>query len=142
MNTTSDQRDIRELMARYVDAVNRKDGAAWAATWAQDATWNLLGTEVVGRENILGLWQQMMTGFEFAVMMPSSCLIEISGDSANGHWYLHEYTRDLEGAATTILSRYLDSYRKVDGQWLYQTRQYEFIYRGPPDLSGDYTPLP
>lgn len=142
MKTENDQEALRELMARYVDAVNRKDEPAWAATWTEDATWNLLGTEVMGRDNIVSLWQQMMTGFEFAVMMPSSGLFEISGDSARGHWYLQEHTRDLEGTASTILSRYLDSYRKVDGHWLYQTRRYELIYHGPADLSGNYTPLP
>ena len=132
---------LRNLMARYVDAVNRRDGDAWAKTWAEDASWDLLGTEVSGRANIVGLWQQMMSGFEFALMMPSSCLLEIDGDRASGHWYLQEYTRDLEGNSGTVLSRYLDTYSRVDGQWLYQSRRYSFIYHGPADLSGNYTPL-
>lgn len=142
MNTQQDEIDLRNLMARYIDAVNRRDGEAWAATWAEDASWDLLGTEVVGRANIVGLWQQMMGGFEFALMMPSSCLLEIDGDQASGHWYLQEYTRDLEGNSGTVLSRYLDTYSRIDGQWLYQSRRYSFIYHGPADLSGTYTPLP
>ena len=31
---------------------------------------------------------------------------------------------------------------RCDGQWLYQSRQYNIIYNGPGDLSGTYTPLP
>ena len=73
-------------------------------------------------------------------MMPNSCLFEVDGDSASGHWYLHEYTRDKEGTATTILSRYQDTYIKQDGQWLFKSRDYTFIYNGPADLSGNYTP--
>ena len=141
MQNLEDDLALKSLMARYIDAVNRRDGDAWSATWAEDGVWNLLGSPVEGRDNIVGLWQQMMAGFEFAIMMPSSCLFEIDGDTASGHWYLHEYTRDLEGTASTILSRYVDTYVKQDGQWLFKTREYGFIYNGPSDLSGAYTPL-
>ena len=141
MNSIEDELALRNLMARYVDAVNRNDAAAWASTWAADAVWNLLGAPVTGRDNILGLWQQMMSSFEFAIMMPSSCLFDITGDTASGHWYLQEYTRDLEGNGSSVLSRYVDTYVKQDGQWLYQSREYGFIYHGAPDLSGSYTPL-
>ena len=141
MNSIEDELALRNLMARYVDAVNRNDAAAWASTWAADAVWNLLGAPVTGRDNILGLWQQMMSSFEFAIMMPSSCLFDITGDTASGHWYLQEYTRDLEGNGSSVLSRYVDTYVKQGGQWLYQSREYGFIYHGAPDLSGSYTPL-
>lgn len=139
MSKIEDELALQNLMARYVDAVNRSDAEAWIATWAEDAQWNLLGSPVDGRDNILALWQQMMASFEFAIMLPSTCLFDIQGDKASGHWYLHEHTRDLEGNATTILSRYLDTYTKQDGQWLYQSRHYNFIYNGAPDLSGSYT---
>ena len=141
MNSIEDESALRNLMARYVDAVNRSDAAAWASTWAADGVWNLLGAPVTGRDNILALWQQMMGGFEFAIMMPSSCLFDITGDTASGHWYLQEYTRDLEGNGSIVLSRYADTYVKQEGEWLYQSREYGFIYHGTPDLSGTYTPL-
>ena len=141
MNALEDELALRNLMARYADAVNRHDADAWVATWAEDGVWNLLGNPVSGRDNILALWLQMMGSFEFALMLPSSCLFQVNGDSASGHWYLHEYTRDLQGTATTVLSRYLNTYVKQGGQWLFQSRHYSFIYNGPADLSGTYTPL-
>ena len=139
MNSMEDELALQNLMGRYSDAVNRVDADAWIATWAEDAVWNLLGNPVSGRDNILALWQQMMGSFEFALMLPSTCLFEVDGDTASGHWYLHEYTRDLEGTASTVLSRYLDTYTRQDGQWLFQSREYSFIYNGPSDLSGSYT---
>jgi ketosteroid isomerase-like protein len=138
MSNLEDELALRNLMATYVDAVNRYDADAWIATWAEDAEWNLLGTPITGRDNILALWQQMMASFEFALMIPSSCLFEIDGDTASGHWYLHEYSRQ-EGQGNVILSRYVDTYVKKDGQWLFQTRAYGFIYNGPNDMSGDFT---
>jgi len=141
MNALEDELALRNLMGRYADAVNRRDADAWIATWAADGVWNLLGNPVSGRDNILALWQQMMGSFEFALMLPSSCLFNVEGDTASGHWYLHEYTRDLQGNASAVLSRYLDTYIRQGGQWLFQSRQYSFIYNGPADLSGTYTPL-
>lgn len=138
MSTLEDENALRNLMARYVDAVNRYDGDAWIATWAEDGCWNLMGSPVTGRDAIRALWEQMMASFEFAIMFPNSSLFEIDGDSASGHWYLHEYGRDHDGKATTILSRYRDTYVKVDGEWLYASRAYDFIYNGPPDLSGAF----
>jgi ketosteroid isomerase-like protein len=139
MTNLEDELALRNLMARYVDAVNRYDADAWAATWAEDGVWNLLGSPVSGRDNILALWQQMMGSFEFALMMPNSCLFDVTGDTGSGHWYLHEYTRDKDGNASTILSRYVDTYVKLDGQWLFKTRDYGFIYNGPGDFSGSFT---
>lgn len=139
-NPLEDEIALRNLMGKYTDAVNRYDPNTWISTWAEDSTWNLMGTPVEGKDSILGLWQQMMSGFEFALMLPSSCLFDVDGDSATGHWYLHEYTRDKEGNATTVLSRYLDSYVKIDGQWYFKTREYSFIYNGDANLSGTYTP--
>lgn len=142
MSVMEDQQALRDLMARYVDAVARRDENDWAGTWAENARWSLAGNEVEGRDHIVALWLQMMSGFEFAVMMPSSCLFEIDGDSATGHWYLQEFTRDQEGNAASVLSRYRDTYSRVDGQWLYQSRDYDIMYFGPADLSADFAPLP
>jgi len=82
MNALEDELALRNLMGRYADAVNRRDADAWVATWAADGVWNLLGNPVSGRDNILALWQQMMGSFEFALMLPSSCLFKVDGDTA------------------------------------------------------------
>ena len=71
MSTLEDELALNKLMARYVDAANRRDGAAWSSTWAEDGRWLLMGMEISGRENILGLWQQVLEGFEFALLMPA-----------------------------------------------------------------------
>ena len=76
---------------------------------------------------------------EFALMLPGTSLCDVDGDTASGHWYMQELTRDLEGIAMVAVSRYQDSYCKQGGEWLYQSRQLDFIYQGPPDLSGNFT---
>jgi ketosteroid isomerase-like protein len=139
MSTLEDELALRTLMSRYIDAVHRRDAAAWAATWDDNGSWNLMGTQVTGKASIVALWQQMMAGLEFALMLPASCLFSIDGDTASGHWYLQEFTRDLEANASAIVSRYTDTYSKRTGQWLYQSRHYGVIYHGATDLGGNYT---
>ena len=140
MNTPEDEIAIRNLMATYVDAANRRDGEAWKATWVEDAVWELLGNPVECRDNILSLWSQVLETFDFALLIPSSGMFEVNGDHASGHWYLQEHTRNLKGEATSMISRYLDTYTRVEGSWLYQSRAYSVIYTGPADLSGQYIP--
>jgi len=139
VNNIEDEMGLRNLMARYADAVNRYDAGAWIGTWAEDGEWNLLGTPVRGREAILTLWHQMMGGFEFALLLPSSSLFAVQGERASGHWYLHEYNRDREGRAGVNVSRYDDTYVRRDGEWLFQSRRYTFLYNGAPDFSGTFT---
>ena len=62
MGRKKDERALQRLMSRYVDAANRRDGEAWAGTWAEDSCWHLMGLEAKGREAILQLWQQVVAG--------------------------------------------------------------------------------
>lgn len=141
MSTLEDTLALKDLMARYVDAVNHYDADSWIATWAEDGVWTLMGMPVSGRDNILAFWHEMMKAFGAVIMLPNSGTFEIDGDSATGHYYLHEYTQDKEGNGSVVLSRYQDSYCKRDGRWFYQTREHTMMYNGPTDLSGSFTPL-
>lgn len=42
--------------------------------------------------------------------------------------------------ANRVAAACRDTYLYREGPWLYQTRRYSFIYNGPADLSGSYTP--
>ena len=140
MSTSLDELAIRDLVARYIDAVNRYNAEDWAATWAEDATWDLMGTVVEGREAILQLWQGAMGSFEFALMMLNSGTLSVNGQSATGRWYLTEHLKMGDGSTNMTLGVYDDEYSCESGSWLFSRRSYNVIYQGPPDLSGAYTP--
>lgn len=55
----SDQ--IQTLLARYADAVCRFDAEQWAATWAEDAVWEMDPMSKTGRDEISAAWQGMLT---------------------------------------------------------------------------------
>jgi uncharacterized protein (TIGR02246 family) len=142
MSNPADELAIRQLAAEYIDAVNRYVGEDWIATWADDATWNLMGMEVAGRDAIYELWKGAMSTFEFAFMMLNSGTVNVDGDSASGRWYVTEHIKPKEGDNNLTLGVYDDSYVKRDGKWLFADRRYHVLYQGPADYSAQHNPYP
>jgi len=140
MSGNADELAIRNLAARYIDAVNRYHQDDWSATWSETASWNLLGMEVEGRDNIVQLWVGAMSTFDFALMMLNSGTIEVDGDTATGRWYVTEHIKPKEGETNITLGVYDDSYCREEGQWLFARRHYNVMYQGAADYSGNYTP--
>ena len=132
----ADELAIRNLVARYSDAVNRRDAAAWGDTWAVDATWKILGMAPQGREEIVKLWEQLMGGFPFVVQMPSECLIAVDGDTATGRAYLHEWGKGPDGSGMVTLGVYHDTFRRDPDGWRFTERDFHSMYSGPADMSG------
>jgi len=140
MSNPADELAIRDLNARYIDAVNRYNKEDWAANWSESATWNLMGMEVAGRDAIVELWTGAMSGFEFAIMMLNSGTIDVDGDTASGRWYVTEHLKPVEGDPNITLGVYDDEYAREDGRWVFARRHYNVIYQGPADYSGNYMP--
>ncbi len=138
--STLDELAIRDLNARYIDAVNRFNAEDWIATWSPTATWDLMGHVVEGGEAILATWQGAMGGFDMVVMMLNSGTIQVSGEQATGRWYITEHLVPGEGDANMTLGVYNDEYALEEGRWVFTRRTYQVIYQGPPDLSGNYMP--
>lgn len=123
-----DKLAIRELVESYNDAVMRFDAEAWGANWADDATWSLPGaTAVKGRDNIVEAWLQAMANFSFVGFFASAGPITVSGNEAQGIWYQQEFLHQKDGGKVAITGRYADSYVKIDGRWLFQSRDYTIL---------------
>lgn len=113
---------IRALNEAYADAVNRRDPQAWAATWAVDATWDLMGTVVTGREAIVGLWQGAMAGYRFVGFFCQTGPIVVAGDTANATVWTHEVLETSDGTTSRPLGRYDDEYVRTPGGWRFGRR--------------------
>jgi ketosteroid isomerase-like protein len=143
----SDRDEISDLVHRYSDAVTRKDRAQWAATWAEDAWWDLgKGRLTRGRNNIVEFWQNAVDGLNIVVQMVHNGAVKVDGDTASGRWYVSEHVQRKVGKGSwvshgVLLAWYDDTYCRVDGQWLFASRSLGSLYHGPPDLSGSFTPL-
>lgn len=144
-NPVEDELAIRHLVAAYADAVNRRDEALWASTWTNDGVWDLMGNEIVGKDAIVGMWNNAMGGFDFVAQLVYQGTLEINGASATGRWYLAEHLRPQgsEGGMFNI-GTYVDKYQRVDDKWLFSRRTYKVLYNdeGKGDMSGMVMPFP
>lgn len=128
---------VRNLVARYSDAVNRRDEAAWANTWAEDGVWCIVGMQARGRAEVVALWNKLMQGFPLVVQMPGECIVQVQGASAQCRAYLTESIKQPDGSALLSLGVYHDTIRCcADGQWRFARREFHAMYSGPPNLSA------
>lgn len=123
----ADQLAIRALIDSYTDAVFRRDAQDWGATWAEDAVWTLAGTEVRGREAIVGLWTQAMAGFPFVAFFAQIGHLAIQGDSATGRVYTHEFLELADGSVSRPVGQYLDVYTRTASGWKFAERHFSIL---------------
>lgn len=132
-----DDRAIRNLVARYCHALAERDDEAWAATWAEDGEWVVLGTAVRGRQAILEHLQKLVAPLAWVVQMAHDGLVEVSGDRAHGRWLIVELLQWKGSKGGQNIGRYRDAYvRCADGEWRFARREFHATYLGPPDLSA------
>jgi hypothetical protein len=95
---------------------------------------------VEGKSAIVELWVRETARYAVTVQLVAngtSDLDEGSG-SGSGRWYVHEYNRLMDGAATILLGCYDDTYRRTDDGWRFVRRELSIFYKGPPDLSAEF----
>jgi uncharacterized protein (TIGR02246 family) len=116
----ADRQLIQELNATYGDAVSRRDEAAFAATWAEDAVWHLPWLDPVeGRDAIVALWLAQMANYPFHNFSFYMGTIEVDGDRATGRKWTTELVVNARGESGRVTGRYDDDYVRRDGDWLY-----------------------
>lgn len=123
---------LRQLVAQFADAVIRNDGDAFAATWTDDASWDLgTGHPVTGRAALSAAFAAAMKPFTWIVQQPSVCVFEVdeaTGTGAGRVTFDERYQR-RRGGPGTMLATYHDEYRRESGQWRFAGRRLEAIDR-------------
>ncbi len=122
-----DQTAIVELVERCAGAVGDGDGDTWAATWVDDATWSLMGTEMEGIETIRQTWEGAIEMFGGVVQRVHPGTIAVEGDTATGRWLISELT----GTGEVMLGYYDDEYVRTDDGWRFGRRVFTLVGQGP-----------
>ncbi|HEY3002621.1 MAG TPA: nuclear transport factor 2 family protein [Kribbellaceae bacterium] len=136
-----DELAIRNLLARYGDAVCRRDAGAWIATWAPDCTWDLGGGRVTrGHEQTLALWRSSIAKYAWVAQLPASGTVELVDGQARGRWYVLELNHLADGDGVMHLGHYADTYVRTEAGWRFGVRKFHLIYRGAME-PGEVRPL-
>jgi uncharacterized protein (TIGR02246 family) len=143
IDSSADQLEIRNLTARFTDAVNRRDADALAALFTEDGEWHVPGVPVAqGREAISGRLAGLLTNFERLIQLTHSGHVDVTDDRATSVWYVTETAKDAAENSFEFTGVYTDSLvRSTDG-WRFQLRSFDFLYRAKASLDGKWYPHP
>jgi uncharacterized protein (TIGR02246 family) len=139
MTDTDDQLAIRDLTARFTDAVNRRDTQALAATFAEDGEWHVPGVPtVVGRAAIAEHLGGLLKNFQRLIQLTHSGHIDVSGNTAAAAWYLTEAAADAAGNAFDFTGVYTDALVRTTEGWRFRERSFAFLYRSKSTSTGKW----
>jgi uncharacterized protein (TIGR02246 family) len=139
---------IRQLHARYVDAVWRKDFDAFGDCFAQDCEWRISGMVLRGRSEIVEIFTRLAAKYRRILVTLRTPILEVGNKTATGRTYLTEQNVLAEGRALSAIGLYYERFVEHDDRWRFQWRLFQTHYAGPPDMSGpfienpDYGPPP
>lgn len=130
---------VRQLQARYVDAVWRKDFEAFGDCFTADGEWRIAGQVLRGREACAGLLRTVMPSIERVYMMLNAPLVELSDGAAIARTYLTEMNVPKDGQPIFAIGIYYDRCVQADdGRWRFAWHHYQSFYHGPGDLTAPF----
>lgn len=139
---------IRQLHARFIDAVFRKDATAFADCFAENAEWKIAGLHIRSRTEIGGLFGKLMGICARVQLIAGTPILEVGQGVATGRINVTELAKMTDGSSALTIGVYYDRYVEEAGRWRFQWRHFSLHYRGPSDLSAplvespDYGPFP
>ena len=120
---------IRQLHARYVDAVWRKDVAAFTACWTASARWRIAHVDARGPAESAEAFTTLIAPSQHVVMLPGALLLDDTPAGVVGRVLVSELIQRETGAMRTI-GHYHDRYAGAGRHWRFAARQWQLAYRG------------
>lgn len=133
---------IRQLHARYTDAVWRKDAVAFGECFAEDGEWRISGMLLKGRPEISEMIGRILADARHVLISFATPILEVDGQRATGRTYVTEKCSWTHRDPNISIGRYYEHFVEQDGRWLFAWRLFQILYSGPADLTGTYHDQP
>lgn len=133
---------VRQLHARIVDAVWRKDAAAFGDCFTETAEWRLAGMVLQGRAEIVEAFARLMANCERVLMTFRTPVLEVGDGWARGRTYVTEQNAFKDGKPGSTIGTYWERFEPDGERWRCAWRLFQLHYIGPPDLSGSFFDQP
>ncbi len=145
---TEDRLDIADLVARFDDAVNRRDTDEFAALWSPNAVWEIgepMPMRVEGAPTIVETWKGMIAHTTWLFRGSFAGVVTLEGNRARGRWPCVETgtfaaTADTPERGYDNRAIYDDLYVREDGGWLFSHRRYVYLWLSTDTMPGG--PIP
>ena len=119
--------EIRRLVYRYADAVDRRDLGQLVTLYRADARFGAHGE---GPDACRAFFRDSLAEIGMAVLLVANHLIEFDdADNATGTVWAHGFIDDHGEGFIQQLIKYDDRYVRVDGEWLF-TRRRHYLWLG------------
>ena len=130
--------EIRQLQARYTDAVWRHDYAAFADCFTAEGEWRISGMILKGRAEIQSTIERILGNFRRVLISFGTPILKVGDGTATGRTYVTEKCAWKNGDTNISIGRYYERFVADGDRWRFAWRLFQLHYRGPPDLSGTY----
>jgi hypothetical protein len=128
---------IRQLQARYADAVWRADYDAFGNCFMDDAEWRVGGRIMRGKAEILANIKRLRPMAHRILMTFRTPILDWpGGDTANTRTYVTEHNVFINGRPGASIGIYYERHVRVSGQWKFKWRLFQTHYVGTADVSG------
>lgn len=119
---------LRRLVDTQSDAVQRRDAAAWVATWTDDGTWEGAGGVHSGHDALLEAFEAWVSDYDWLVQVAPTALFEVDerAGAGTGRVTVHERFR-AGGVTGSRLGVYHDRYARTPAGWRFVERRLELV---------------
>lgn len=136
--------EIRDLLARYSHAIDRRDWAAFAAVfWPDGKVEYGLYNDVASAFGPIVEQVYIDGRIDITQHFLGNCILRVDGNTGSGETYVHALHRvpDEAGKFRDIIMgcRYLDVFERRDGAWRILHRKVAFDWFREFSDSGDYS---
>jgi uncharacterized protein (TIGR02246 family) len=118
---------VRQLAERYAVAVDRGDGALFAAQFTEDGVLVAPRGEFVGRERLATVPPMMKERYEGTFHAVLTQAVDFDGERADGETYCIArhffHDRASQRLCYEMTIRYQDAFRLTGGRWLISRRE-------------------
>jgi len=129
---------IRQLHARYTDAVWRHDYDAFTDCFTQDAQWRISGMVLRGRADIRAAIERILGNFRRVLISFGTPILAVADGTTVGRTYVTEHCAWKNGNTNISIGRYYEHFVDQGDRWRFAWRLFQLHYRGPPDLTGTF----
>jgi hypothetical protein len=133
---------VRQLHARFSDAVWRQDGDDFAACFATEGEWKIAGMHLRGRAEIGEACSKLLGRCARIHLITGLPIIHVEGATAIGRLSMTEFAKMHDGSTAMTIGWYHDRYVEEGGRWRFAHRHWSMKYRGAPDLTGGFVDTP
>ena len=133
----ADELALRNLVARYADAVTRMDSGALREMFTPDAEWIVTGHgEPRGHDEIVAFLDGLLANWNGIVHALLSGTVTFDATDpfrATGRWYISEFGQMKSGDEVFFAGVYHDEYTRDVGSWRFARRRYHSLFRRTGD---------